>query len=336
MKRVLLIIGAIVVLGALIGGYAVWKWYDAGLAPVSTEGAPKIVRIPEGTSVEGIIAILHDESLIRDARAFKLMLRMEGLSGQLKAGAYEVSGSMSGEEIARHIASGKVAMRRLTIPEGLTLEQIAERMAEADLVEDAATFEERAVAETVASEIAMPLPEGNLEGYLFPETYDFCCDLQPDPMIIRMVQELEERFYAPNRAEIEARGLSLHEIITLASLVEREARVDHERPLIAGVIQNRLDRGMRLQIDATVQYALPEHKERLLFADLKIDSPYNTYLHEGLPPGPIASPGLPALMAALRPAETDAFFYVARADGTHIFSHTFSEHQGAISRIRGR
>ena len=336
MQRVLLIIGAIGVLGALIGGYAVWKWYDAGLAPVSTEGAPKIVRIPEGTSVEGIIQILRDESLIRDVQAFKLMLRIEGLSGQLKAGAYEISGSMGGEEIARHIASGKVAMRRLTIPEGLTLEQIAERMAEAALVEDAATFEERAVAETVASELAMPLPEGNLEGYLFPETYDFCCDLQPDPMIIRMVQELEERFYAPNRAEIEARGLSLHEIITLASLVEREARVDHERPLIAGVIQNRLDRGMRLQIDATVQYALPEHKERLLFADLKIDSPYNTYLHEGLPPGPIASPGLPALMAALRPAETDAFFYVARADGTHIFSHTFSEHQGAISRIRGR
>jgi UPF0755 protein len=154
-------------------------------------------------------------------------------------------------------------------------------------------------------------------------------------MVRRMVRELQERFHAPNREAIEQRGLSLHEIVTLASLIEREAKLDGERELIAGVIQNRLDSNMKLQIDATVQYALPEHKPRLLYEDLKIDSPYNTYRHHGLPPGPIASPGLPSLMAALHPARTDAFFYVARPDGSHVFSPTYDDHLQAIERIRG-
>ncbi len=336
MKRVGIIILAIVVGLGMIAAYSAYDWYRSGLGPVNSSATPQIVRIREGSSVSAIADQLADESLIRNPQAFMLMLRIEGLSGKLQAGVYEVSGTMSGEEVARHIASGKVAMRRLTIPEGLTLKQIAERVAQAELIEDAATFEEASVGATIESAVAMPVPDGSLEGYLFPETYDFCCDLRPDPIIIRMVAELEERFYKPYREEIEARGLSLHQIVTMASLVEREAKLDWERPLIAGVIQNRLDRGMKLQIDATVQYALPEHKERLLFEDLKIDSPYNTYRHAGLPPGPIASPGLPSLLAALRSEETGAFFYVAREDGSHIFSPTYAEHQRAISSIRGQ
>ena len=336
MKRAGIILLAIVLVLGAVGAYLGYDWYHSGLAPVSSDATPHIVRIHEGSSVAAIADQLADASLIRNPQAFKLMLRIEGLSGKLQAGVFEVSAAMSGEEIARHIASGKIAMRRLTIPEGLTLKQIAERVVRADLVEDTASFEQSAVGETVASAVAMPVPDADLEGYLFPETYDFCCDLRPDPIIIRMVEELEARFYEPYREEIDARGLSLHEIVTLASLVEREAKLDWERPLIAGVIQNRLDRGMKLQIDATVQYALPEHKERLLFEDLKIDSPYNTYRHAGLPPGPIAAPGLPSLLAALRPEETGAFFYVARDDGSHIFSPTYAEHQRAINSIRGQ
>lgn len=335
MKRwlvVLLVLAVLALVGAALLGL---DWYRDGLAPANPAARPVLVRIPEGSSVADIADILHEDSLIRDRRAFKLMLKLNGLADKLQAGVFEIDPDMSAEEIARHIVSGEVAIRRLTIPEGLRLTQIAERVEQAQLA-DADAFIEAAVAETVESETDMPLPEGSLEGYLFPETYDFCCDLRPQPIIIRMVAEFENRFYEPHREEIARRGLSLHQIVTLASLVEREARVEKERPMIAGVIQNRLDRGMKLQIDATVQYALPEHKERLLFEDLKIDSPYNTYLHKGLPPGPIASPGLPSLMAALRPAETDAYFYVARRDGSHIFTPTYEQHQQAIERVRGR
>lgn len=335
MKRWLIGFGVLLLAALGVGAFLAVNWYRAGLQPVDPAAEPKLVQIEEGSSVATISAQLHEQSLIRDERAFKLMLKIEDLAGRLQAGVYEISPGMTGEEIARHIASGEIAMRRLTIPEGLRLEQIAERFEEAGLA-DPEQFVDAAVAETVASAVEMPLPDGSLEGYLFPETYDFCCYLAPDPLIVIMVRELEDRFWKKHREEIEARGLSLHEIITLASLVEREARVDEERALIAGVIQNRLDRGMKLQIDATVQYALPQHKERLLFADLQIESPYNTYLHEGLPPGPIASPGPASLMAALRPAETDAFFYVAQSDGTHVFTPTYDQHQRAIEQIRGR
>jgi UPF0755 protein len=332
------VLGVLIVLLVAVASMAVLavNWYHRGLAPANPAAEPELVQIPEGASVEQITGILHERALIRDPRAFKLMLKLTDLAGRLQAGVFEISPGMSGEEIARHIASGEIAVRRLTIPEGLRIDQIAERIAEAQLVRSAAEFEQAAVAETVAATVNMPLPEGSLEGYLFPETYDFCCDLRPEPIITRMVRELENRFYEPHREEIEARGLSLHEIVTLASLVEREARVPGERELIAGVIQNRLDRGMKLQIDATVQYALPEHKSRLLFEDLEIESPYNTYLHSGLPPGPIACPGSGSLMAALRPAETDAYFYVAKPDGTHIFTPDYAAHQRAIEKIRGR
>ncbi len=334
MKRTTIVIVLAAVLLLAIAGFFAHDWYRGSLEPADPAGEARVVHIPERSSVEQITGILHEEALIRDERAFKLMLRLEGLGEKLQAGHYELSPAMTAVEIAEHIASGKVALQRITIPEGLRLTQIAERVERAELG-GADEFEAAAVAETVAEHTQMPMPDGSLEGYLFPETYDFRYDAGAEAIVRRMVRELESRFYASHREEIEARGLSLHEIVTLASLVEREAKLDAERELIAGVIQNRLDREMKLQIDATVQYALPEHKERLLYEDLRVDSPYNTYRHDGLPPGPIASPGLPSLMAALRPARTDALFYVARPDGSHVFTPTYEDHLRAIQRIRG-
>lgn len=334
MKRTTIVIIVIAMLVLAVAAFLGNDWYRGSLEPADPAGEARVVHIPEGSSVEQITGILHEEALIRDERAFKLMLRLEGLGEKLQAGHYELSPSMTAVEIAEHVASGKVALQRITIPEGLRLTQIAERVERAELA-GAEEFEAVAVAASVAEHTQMPLPDGSLEGYLFPETYDFRYDAGAEAIVRRMVRELEKRLHEPHREEIEARGLSLHEIITLASLVEREARLDAERELIAGVIQNRLDRDMRLQIDATVQYALPEHKERLLYEDLRVDSPYNTYRHHGLPPGPIASPGLPSLMAALRPARTDALFYVARPDGSHVFTPTYEEHLRAIQRIRG-
>jgi len=322
---------AIAITGTALG----WNWYRGALRPVAGPGETTIVHIPSGSGAAQIAEDLQSAGLIRDARAFRIMLGFTGLGDRLQAGHYELAPTMSAREVAEKIASGKVATRRVTIPEGLTLLQIADRVAEAGLSEREA-FVAAAVPETVAGEALMLLPDDGLEGYLFPETYEFTYDEGPGAIVARMVRELEERFVRPNRDAIKARGLSLHEIITLASLVEREARVDGERALIAGVLQHRLDIGMKLQCDATVQYALGEHRPRLLYEDLRIDSPYNTYRHEGLPPGPIAAPGLASLMAALGPAETDALFYVARPDGTHAFSRTYEEHLQAIQQIRGQ
>lgn len=337
MKRWLFVIVAIVVGGLGLIAYLAHDWYHGALLPADPAGKPKIVRIPEGASVDQIAEILHQETVIIDTRAFKIMLRMEGLADRLKAGIFEISPLMTAQEVAEHIASGEIAMQRLTIPEGLRLTQIAERVGRAELA-DAEEFMAAAVSDVVVGQVEtqMPLPEGTLEGYLFPETYDFPYDAGPEVIVRRMVREMEKRFYLPHREEIESRGLTFHEIVTLASLIEREARLDRERALISGVIQNRLNRGMKLQIDATVQYALPEHKERLLYADLRVESPYNTYRHAGLPPGPIASPGLASLTAALRPAQTDALFYVARTDGSHVFTPSYQDHLRAIERIRGR
>jgi len=175
----------------------------------------------------------------------------------------------------------------------------------------------------------------SLEGYLLPETYEFAYGTAAEDLVRRMVEELDRQFVKPNADAIAASKLSLHEIVTLASLVEREAKVAADRAKIAGVLTNRLSRGMKLQCDATVQYALGEHKPRLTFADLKVDSPYNTYLHAGLPPGPIACPGIASLRAALQPERTDALFYVARPDGSHVFTRTYEEHLAAIAQIRG-
>jgi len=334
MRKGLLILAIAVALLGVAVGVGV-SWYGEMLRPVAPSGDARVVHIVEGSGSAGIAELLESEGLIRDARAFRVMLGLTGLRDRLRAGHYELAPTMSARAIAEKIASGEIATRRITIPEGLRLEQIAARLAEAELVASAGEFLAAAVPATVADAVKMPLPQGTLEGYLFPETYDFTYDDGPGAIVVRMVRELHSRFVAPDREAIAARGLSLHEIITLASLVEREAKVDRERALIAGVIQNRLDRGMRLQIDATVQYALPEHKPRLTYEDLRVQSPYNTYLHAGLPPGPIAAPGLASLRAALHPSQTDALFYVARPDGTHVFTRTYEEHLRAIDQIRG-
>ncbi|MGC9318131.1 MAG: endolytic transglycosylase MltG [Armatimonadota bacterium] len=326
----LLIIFAI---GLIVGASSVW--YRQSLRPLASEADERVLEIERGSGVAQIARKLERDGLIRDALAFRVMLLLRSPQTQLQAGHYALSPTMTPWEIAQRLASGEVATRRLTIPEGLTLEQIADRVAQAEIA-GRDEFLSAAVGARVAEDVEMPLPEGSLEGYLFPETYQFTYDEGAGAVVRQMVLELQERFWRPNREEIADRGLSLHEIVTLASLVEREAKVDEERALIAGVIQNRLDRGMMLQIDATVQYALGEHKQRLLTHDTRVESPYNTYRNRGLPPGPIASPGLPSLMAALRPAQTDALFYVARPDGRHVFTRTNEEHERAKARIRGR
>ena len=309
---------------------------NLALRPVSDDTTPRLVRVPEkGTKT--LAVLLKREGLIRNVMAFRLLAKTTMAlqkSPAPKAGYYELSPSMSSEEILRRLCSGKIAKRRVTFPEGFTVRQMGERVQET-LEIPSGEFIWAARGAAVDRRLPFRLPSGSLEGYLFPTTYTLPVGEKPSFVVSEMLATFNNTFVVPYRAEIRASRLGLAGIVTLASLVEREARVASERPLIAGVLVNRLNRGMRLQCDATVQYALREHKSRLTFGDLKVDSPYNTYRHAGLPPGAICNPGLDCLRAALRPARTANLFYVARANGSHVFTATYGQHLRAIQQVRG-
>ncbi|MDR5708319.1 MAG: endolytic transglycosylase MltG [Armatimonadota bacterium] len=320
----------VLLLGLVVagGGGALW-W---GGRPVGV-GPAQRVEIPVGMSAGEIAQILKQRGLIRSVVVFSLYSRVLGFHHRLRAGEYEVSPSESVEQILRRMWAGDVVRHRLTLPEGITAQEVARRIERAGLGR-AGRF--LALVQQPAR-FWIPQMQGNragsLEGYLFPDTYLLPRGL-PEEEIVRI---LVARFEEATRALLSRPlplGLSPHEVVTVASLVEREARVPRERARIAGVIYNRLRAGMPLQIDASVLYALGIHRPVVRARDLEVDSPYNTYRAKGLPPGPIASPGLAALRAAVEPEQHGYYYYVAQGDGTHLFSRTFEEHLQAIRRTR--
>lgn len=223
----------------------------------------------------------------------------------------------------------------VTIPEGFTLQQIADRLDEKGIV-DRKTFLAAARSPAVISSLGadFDLPHDTLEGYLFPDTYRFQPRTPAAQILQEMVLNFSARFARPYQQEVARSEYSLHQIVTLASLIEREAKVPEDRARIAGVLENRLKRNMRLEVDATVLYALGYHKPRVLYRDLEVRSPYNTYRHKGLPPGPIANPGLLCLIAALHPEPNDDLYYVAQPNGKHLFSRTLAEYEAAKRLVR--
>ncbi len=299
------------------------------MGPVS--GNPKaptvLVTIPPGKSARQIGEILARKHLIRNPLSFVFASRLDHLSGEMHAGRYALSPAMPPRQIAALMALGETATNTVTVPEGFTVKQIARRLASAGLA-DETQFLTLATAQGKTFTVSgWTPPNASLEGYLFPDTYTIPKGATPREIIGQMLGNFHARVVAPYHPRLDT--------ITLASLVEREAEVDSDRPLIAAVYKNRLALGMRLQCDATVQYALPQHKTRLFYADLRVDSPYNTYTHAGLPPTPIACPGLPSIAAALHPASVNYLYYVAGPDGKHhVFSRTLAEQDAAIARVR--
>jgi UPF0755 protein len=310
-------------------------WYRPALRPADpTATGTVLVQLKPGSSLADFCRLLAGKGLLRSETAAMVYGRASGQGRRLKAGYYDLSAAMSTPELFATVAEGKIARRRVVVAPGLRLAQVARRVGESGL-RTAAEFLAAARAEDFAGEAGIELPaHGSLEGYLWPATYTLAVGTTPHGIALAMLEAFRDKFARPHEAEMAAGRLSLHSIVTLASLVEREAAADDERPLIAGVMVNRLARGMRLQCDATVQYALPHHKTRLLYADLATPSPYNTYLHAGLPPGPICSPGEASLLAALHPARHDYLFYVASGNGRHTFTRTYQEHLAAIARLR--
>jgi len=298
------------------------------------------VTIPPGSTFHGIVDTLSAHDLIRSAEWFRILARIRGVDRTVKAGIYDLPATGGAWTLLGILKEGRVATVRFTAPEGLTLLDLA------DLVEErlgipADSFLAHAGDSTLRRELNVAAP--TLEGYLLPETYTLPLPVTSEALLQDMVGMFRRRWNPAWDQRLDSIGLTRHQLLTLASIVEGEARHDDERATIAGVYTNRLKLGMLLQADPTVQYAVEmargERKPRLFFKDLEIDSPYNTYLHPGLPPGPVNSPGIKSIEAALYPAPVPFLYFVADSDGHHTFSRTLEEHNQAVARrdrARGR
>ena len=330
MKRVVAIALAV----ATAGGLAAAIWLAHALSPVAAPGAAEVAfEVEPGDTLVRVATKLQNAGLVRDARIAEWWARLRGLAPRLRAGEYGLSPAMSPERIFEQIASGQVLTHPVVVPEGFTMAQIAERLA-AERLADAHAFTAVCTDPEFARELSLPGP--TLEGYLFPETYRFPRRLDPREIARAMVAQFFEA-WRPLAPEAERRGLALGEVVTLASIVEKETGAPDERPLIASVFANRLARGMRLESDPTTIYGIPDFDGNLRRSDLENDSnPYNTYRIAGLPPGPIANPGLASLRAVVEPAESQYLYFVSRNDGTHVFSRSYSEHLAAVNRHQRR
>jgi UPF0755 protein len=291
------------------------------------------VRIERGAGALRIGRELQAAGLIEHPRLFALYADVRGAEDRLKAGHYRFRIGEGWSSLLSAMEEGRVVTLPITIPEGFTVDEIAPRVA---YVSEVPADSVRDLAEDTAVARAMGVPGPTLEGYLFPDTYRFAEGVEPEEALSAMVDRYRQFWDAEKRARMKAIGLDERQVVTLASIVEKEARRPEERPIIAGVYLNRLRRGMRLQADPTVQYALGTTKARLLYRDIDsvADDPYNTYTHAGLPPGPIASPGAASLRAVLWPADVPYLYFVARPDGSHVFSITERQHVRAKNRIR--
>lgn len=296
-------------------------------------GQTVTVVVSTGMTAQNIADVLKDRGIINNTMAFRVLAKIEGLDNSLQAGLYVFSSDMSMQQIIDMLARGQVAYHTITIPEGYDVDQIA-ALIEAKHIGTAAAFK-AAARQAAGPDYLTPLPgtEYNAEGFLFPDTYQVPWGMSEQDIVKMMMDRFAREFTPAMRAQAAAQGLTVRDVITLASLVEREAKKADERPVIAGVFLHRLQLGMPLQSCATIQYILGTPKVDLGVADTEIPSPYNTYQHTGLPPGPIASPGLASIRAVLNPAPTPYLYFVARPDGSHIFSETYEQHQAAIASL---
>jgi UPF0755 protein len=271
--------------------------------------------------------------VIRDDIRFRLLARLTGKAQVLKAGEYIFAAGMSPYQVLHLLAEGKVVQRPVIIPEGMDLKRIANILTTDGWV-DRDRFLELSRQQTLIRDLGLHVD--SLEGYLFPDTYYLSRGNQDEDGIIRMMVARFQKVYKEIRAAVPGPPhLSQHEVLTLASIVEKETGLDQERPLVARVFLNRLHEGMRLQADPTVLYGRDQSATGdLTRQDLATPTPYNTYMIHGLPPGPICSPGRAALMAVLQPAEGDFLYFVSRGDGSHYFSRTLAEHNRAVARYR--
>lgn len=331
-KKVLRTIMISLLLIFMICVYSGYQYYNSLKLPVDISAAEDIhVNIPKGSSTSKIANILKDNGLIRNELYFRFVSKQREIGGKYQAGDYKLNNAMNLDQIIEKLVQGDVYIEtvKFTIPEGFEIKQIIDRLANHDELnlnkEKLLNIIEN---EDFDFEFLSEIPKGKnrLEGYLFPDTYEVMSDIDEKELVLKMLNRFDKVFKKEYYERAKELNMSINDVIILASVIEREARVEKDRPIISSVFYNRLEKDMLLQSCATIQYALGERKEKLTYKDLEIESPYNTYINLGLPPMPIASPGKSSIEAALYPADTSYLYFVAKGDGSHVFSKTYQEH----------
>lgn len=287
--------------------------------------------VEPGMTLSEVADQLEAEGVVRHAGLFKLLGRYKGAEHGIHAGRYEIEPGMDANEILAMLKTGGITYNLVTVPEGLTIPETAGTL-RARIGVDSTSFVGLSSDSALTRTLGFETP--TLEGYLFPATYNLYAEMSAEDIIKDMTARYQRTITEEYRQRAEELGYSMHEVVTLASIIEQEAMVDDERAIISGVFHNRLRRGMLLEADPTVQYGIGRPNMRLYRKHLSDPSPYNTYVHAGLPPGPICSPGAASIHAALYPQEVPYLFFVARGDGRHIFSTTNREHNEARARVR--
>lgn len=309
--------------------------------PAASNGASVVFSVRQGDTADEIGRRLERAGLIGSANNFRILVGYYGAGDSLKAGEYELNPTMSTSDVITKLRGGLVSRKQVTFPEGWRATEMTRALVERGIFTQPAV-QSALESPVVFGELAGRRPAGaSLEGYLFPDTYTIAPSDTAVSVVQQMVSNLDRQFTPALRRQAADTNLTFHEILTLASIVERESAQPSERPMVASVYLNRMKINMKLDADPTVQYALAmtqtiatkdTWKPALSLTDLRVESPYNTYQRTGLPPGPICNPGIAAIKAVLEPAKTDFLYFVARGDGTHVFAKTLDEHLANVRR----
>jgi UPF0755 protein len=323
--------GSLYALLGLLGIFAALQlWWVTASAPGVASG-PRIVEVPSHLGLLGIARRLDEAGVIRSPFGFALLALVHGSARSLKAGEYEVPPGSNTFAVLSLLEGGKVLKHTVLLREGFTLAELAHAIEAEGLASAADVLR---VGQDPLFLRTLEIPASSVEGYLFPDSYQFVKGVPPEEILERMVTRMRGQLTPDILKAAQARGLNAHQLLTLASIIEREGVERAELPLISAVFWNRLKLDMPLQADATVQYAVGKGRQALTRADLQVDHPFNTYRRVGLPPGPIANPGLPAIQAAAYPARVNYLYFVALDDRRHQFSQTLADHNDAVARYR--
>lgn len=331
MKKIIAGTAILLFTGTMLAGFVLFEAWLFLRLPGGRERAMIVVDIPPRSGAVTIAQLLQEKRIVSNAQKFYLLCRYRKAASRLRAGEYGFLSPTTPDRVLEKLIQGKVLLHRVTFPEGATIREVAREIEEQGLGLEKDIIRYSSDPELMRS---LGIEGPNLEGYLFPETYHFPKSQEAPTLLRAMVQQFRQHFPEAWVKRSEEIGMRVQEVVTLASLVEKEAAVDSERALIASVFHNRLKRNMPLQSDPTSVYDLPGFSGPVTSAHLKRQSPYNTYLFKGLPVGPICNPGRRSLEAVLYPAATNYLYFVSNLDGTHRFSATMTEHQQAVGHYR--
>jgi len=316
-----------------IAAYQVVKWAEGPAVSPRLHPPSKVVTIPDRVSFQQVAALLEREQLIKSRLAFVWVGRWYSFDRKIQAGEYELNPSMTPAEILTRLSTGQVVLHSILIPEGLTMMQIAELFGQQGLVDRQELLRLMKDPAFIAS---LDIHAPTLEGYLYPDTYKFPKGVTAKQVLTAMVEHLRQVYGPDFQARAQDLKMTQHEVLTLASVIEKESASNGERDEISAVFHNRLKKRIPLQSDPTVIYGLPNYDGNIHKKDLLSPSPYNTYRVSGLPPGPIANPGVQSIRATLYPSNSRALYFVSKNDGTHQFSATLAEHNEAVEKYQKR